>query len=209
MVNKIQSYLDKILSAKTNIKKALIQMNVTNVTNKFSTYPDKIDEIDSIPRITINSEILPIAKLNNDNKVIRNAEELIVADSVTEVEGYNKNLVSGELIVSGTYTTSSYSYPTGGIRTAFTGSNGSIYIICQGHNTTSYENIHFILKSNAYPEGASIVNQTKYNNTSTTTGGLYICKITGITKPVKISIEVTGRNSSSDFYTYSVTLSEV
>ena len=207
MTNKIQNYLDKILSAKTSIKKALIQMNVTNITNDFTTYPNKIDEIDSMPRVTIGSETLPIAELNDNNKVIRNAEELIVADSVTEVEGYNKNLVSGEFTVSGTYTTSSYYYPTDGIRTAFTGSDGSIYIICQGHNTTAYENIRFV--PTTVPTGVSIVSQTKYNSTSTTTGGLYICKITGITKPVKISIEVTGRNSSSDFYTYSITLSEV
>ena len=194
MVNKIQSYLDKILSAKTSIKKALIQMNVTDITNKFNTYPDKIDEIDS-------------AELNSDNKVIRNAEELIVADSVTEVEGYNKNLVSGELTVSGSFATSSYNYPTDGIRTAFTGSNGSIYIICQEHNTTAYENIRFTLAT--VPTGVSIVSQTRYNGTSTTANGLYICKITGITKPVEISIDVTGRSSSSDYYTYGITLSEV
>lgn len=207
MVNKIQSYLDKILSAKTSIKKALIQMNVTDITNKFNTYPDKIDEIDSMPRITIDSETLPIAELNSDNKVIRNAEELIVADSVTEVEGYNKNLVSGELTVSGSFATSSYNYPTDGIRTAFTGSNGSIYIICQGHNTTAYENIRFTLAT--VPTGVSIVSQTRYNGTSTTANGLYICKITGITKPVEISIDVTGRSSSSDYYTYSITLTEI
>lgn len=209
MTSKIQNYLDKILSAKTSIKKALIQMNVTNITNDFSTYPNKIDEIDSMPRITIGSETLPIAQLNSNNKVIRNAEELIVADSVTEVEGYSKNLVSGELAVSGTYATSSYNYPTDGIRTAFTSSNGSIYIICQGHDTTSYENIYFVLKANSYPTGASIEYQTRYSYSSTDKGGLYICKITGITKPVTISIEVNSRSSGSDYYTYSITLSEV
>ena len=207
MVSKIQSYLDKILSAKTNIKKALIQMNVTDVTNKFSTYPDKIDQVNSMPRVTIGSETLPIAELNNDNKVIRNAEELIVANSITEVEGYNKNLVSGEITVSGAYATPSYNYPTDGIRTAFTGSNGSIYIICQGHDTTTCENIHFTLAT--VPTGVSIANQTIYDNSYTDKGGLYICKITGITKPVTISINVNGRNSSYDYYTYDITLTEV
>lgn len=207
MVNKIQSYLDKILSAKTNIKKALIQMNVTDVTNKFSTYPDKIDEIDSMPRITINSEILPIAELNNDNKVIRNAEELIVADNITEVEGYNRNLVSGTIEMSGTYITSTYNYPADGIRDAITGSNSSIYIICQGHDTTAYENIRYTLTS--APTGASIEYETRYNLSSTDTGGLYVCKIIGLTKPVSVSIAVNSRNSSYDYYEYDITLTEV
>lgn len=207
MVSKIQSYLDKILSAKTGIKKALIQMNVTNITNDFSIYPNKIDEIDSMPRITIGSETLPIAELNSDNKVIRNAEELIVADNITEVEGYNKNLVSGEITVSGPYATPSYNYPTDGIRTAFTGSDGSIYIICQGHDTTAYENIYFT--HGTFPTGASIEYQTRYNYSSTDKGGLYVCRIIGLTKPVSISIEVDGRASGSDYYIYRITLTEV
>lgn len=207
MVSKIQSYLDKILSAKTNIKKALIQMNVTDVTNKFSTYPDKIDQVNSMPRVTIGSETLPIAELNSNNKVIRNAEELIVADNITEVEGYNKNLVSGEITVSGAYTTPSYNYPADGIRTAFTGSNGSIYIICQGHDTTAYENIYFT--RGTFPTGASIEYQTRYNYSYTDKGGLYVCRIIGLTKPVSISIEVDGRASGSDYYIYRITLTEV
>lgn len=207
MVNKIQSYLDKILSAKTNIKKALIQMNVTDVTNKFSTYPDKIDQVNSMPRVTIGSETLPIAELNNDNKVIRNAEELIVADNITEVEGYNRNLVSGPIEMSGTYITSTYGYPADGIRDAITGSNGSIYIICQGHDTTSYENIFYLLAS--APTGVSIEYQTAYRNTSTNKDGLYVCKIIGLTKPVSVSIAVNERSSGSDYYKYDITLTEV
>lgn len=207
MVNKIQSYLDKILSAKTNIKKALIQMNVNNVTNKFSTYPDKIDEVNSMPRVTIGSETLPIAELNNDNKVIRNAEELIVADNITEVEGYNRNLVSGPIEMSGTYITSTYGYPADGVRDAITGSDGSIYIVCQGHDTFAYENIYYDLVS--APTGASIEYQTAYNTTSTDKGGLYVCKIIGLTKPVSVSIAVNRRNSSYDYYEYDITLTEV
>lgn len=207
MVNKIQSYLDKILSAKTNIKKALIQMNVNDVTNKFSTYPDKIDQVNSMPRVTIGSETLPIAELNNDNKVIRNAEELIVADNITEVEGYNKNLVSGPIEMSGTYITSTYDYPADGIRDAITGSNSSIYIICQGHDTTAYENIFYHLVS--APTGVSIEYVTPYRNTSTNPGGLYVCKIIGLTKPVSVSIAVNSRNSSYDYYEYDITLTEV
>lgn len=207
MVSKIQNYLGEILSAKTNIKKALIQMNATDVTNKFNTYPDKIDQVNSMPRVTIGSETLPIAELNNDNKVIRNAEELIVADNITEVEGYNKNLVSGEITVSGAYTTPSYNYPADGIRTAFTGSNGSIYIICQGHDTTVYENIYFT--HGTFPTGASIEYQTRYNYSYTDKGGLYVCKIIGLTKPVSVSIAVNRRNSSYDYYEYDITLTEV
>lgn len=207
MTNKIQNYLDKILFAKTGIKKALIQMNVTNVTNKFSTYPDKIDQVDSMPRVTIGSETLPIAELNNDNKVIRNAEELIVADSITEVEGYNRNLVSGPIEMSGTYITSTYNYPADGIRDAITGSNSSIYIICQGHDTTDYENIRYTLTS--APTGASIEYETRYNLSSTDAGGLYVCKIIGLTKPVSVSIAVNSRSSGYDYYEYDITLTEV
>ena len=204
---KYDLYVDKILSAKTNIKKALIQMNVTDVTNKFSTYPDKIDEIDSMPRVTIGSETIPIAELNNDNKVIRNAEELIVADDITEVEGYNKNLVSGSIEMSGTYITSTYGYPADGIRDAITSSNGSIYIICQGHDTIDYENIFYHLAS--APTGVSIDYQTRYTNTTTDKGGLYVCRIIGLTKPVSVSIAVNGRSSGSDYYKYDITLTEV
>lgn len=207
MVNKIQSYLDKILSAKTSIKKELIQMNVTDVTNKFSTYPDKIDQVNSMPRVTIGSETLPIAELDSNSRVIRNAEELIVADNITEVEGYNRNLVSGTIEMSGTYITSTYGYPADGIRDAITGSNSSIYIICQGHDTTAYENIRYTLTSS--PTGTSIEYQTAYNNTATDPGGLYVCKIIGLTKSVSVSIAVNSRNSSYDYYEYDITLTEV
>lgn len=207
MVNKIQSYLDKILSAKTNIKKALIQMNVTDVTNKFSTYPDKIDQVNSMPRVTIGSETLPIAELDSNNRVIRNAEELIVADNITEVEGYNRNLVSGSIEMSGTYITSTYGYPADGIRDAITGSNGSIYIICQGHDNTAYENIRYTLTS--APTGASIEYETRYNLSTTDPGGLYVCKIIGLTKPVSVSIAVNSRSKRYDYYEYDITLTEV
>lgn len=107
---------------------------------------------------------------------------------------------------TGTYATSTYYNTTYGVKIGYV-ANGDILLSMQGGTTTSYENLHFTLTS--APTGVTLTASSSSWDTSNPAGQLYVCVLSGIAAQVEIDIEMASYNSTYDYTTCAITVTEV
>lgn len=130
--------------------------------------------------------------------------EAIVADNFpTEIANMQKGVQVKSIATSGTYDSATYH----GNCWAAIDADGNLLLGVEGGTSSSYENIFFSAAS--LPSGVELANRSPYLETGVTTGRLYAAIFTGVTYSVEIALEFSSRNSSNDYVTCSVTITEV
>lgn len=122
--------------------------------------------------------------------------------------GYVQRLVSNDdsITPTGNYATSTYYDTTYGVHVGYC-PDGSVLISMKGGTSTAYENLNF--KLNSAPDGVTIETSSTSWDTSDPAGNLYVCRLTGITGKVSISIDMSAVNSTYDYVTCAITVTEV
>lgn len=132
-----------------------------------------------------------------------------LATKITQIRnGWLEPLVqNGDSIApTGTYATSTYYNTTYGVKIGYV-ANGDILLSMQGGTTTSYENLHFTLTS--APTGVTLTASSSSWDTNNPAGQLYVCVLSGIAAQVEIDIEMASYNSTYDYTTCAITVTEV
>lgn len=106
---------------------------------------------------------------------------------------------------TGSYATSTYYNTSYGVKIGYM-ANGDVILSMRSGTTTAYEVLLFTLAS--APSGVTI---TAHSTPSTTAGpaaAIYACVLSGISGHVTISVAMNGRNSSYDYTTCAITVTE-
>ena len=104
------------------------------------------------------------------------------------------------ITTSGSYDSSSYH----GACYAAIDSNGNLLLVVTGGTNTLYESIYFA--DGTLPSGVSLENQSYYKSTSISASLAYIAVFSGVTSSVNISLAFDSRNSTYDYVTCTVTI---
>lgn len=134
----------------------------------------------------------------NDCLIVRRGK------GVTGTNTNNMKNLCGTLSFTGTYATSLSA------RTNTWGCNDSsqVLIILQGANETGYENIRFNLASTV-GSISLLSNYTSNFDTADPVGGMFGCILRDVDAPINVSIAVTTRNATYDFYQADLTVTYV
>lgn len=85
--------------------------------------------------------------------------------------------------------------------------DSTLLLIVQGGTSTSYESIYFA--AGTVPSGVSLVGQSYYSYSSMTASMYYCAIFSGITSNVNIGLNFSAVNTSSDYTTCTVTITNV
>jgi hypothetical protein len=123
---------------------------------------------------------------------------------------YCRRLVTNEdsIIPTGSYATSTYYDTTYGVKIGYM-ANGDILLSMKGGTTTAYEYLQFTAAS--VPSGVTVDTTVPSSNSYVTmmAGMQQVCVIHGITKPVKIAIDMSSYNATYDYTNCALTITEV
>ena len=131
-----------------------------------------------------------------------------MAANVGLIKGGLERLVSNDesIVPTGTYADSTYYDTTYGVAVGYC-PDGSVLISMKSGTSTAYENLNFTLS--AAPEGVAIQASDTDYDTADPAGNLYVCRLTGITAPVTISIAMDARDATDDYVTCAITVTAV
>lgn len=131
-----------------------------------------------------------------------------LAEKITQIKTGITPLISngGNVVPTGSYAGSAYYNTDFGVLVSYS-SDGKVIVTMKGGTYTAYENINFALGT--APSGVEIVNNSTSYDTSDPVGNIYSCVLTGIESPVEMSMEMNGANSTYDYVTCKITLTEV
>lgn len=111
----------------------------------------------------------------------------------------------GNIVPTGKYANATYYNVDYGVKIGYC-SNGDIMLSMKNGTTTSYENLYFTLAS--APTGVTLTANAEAQGTSGTAGIMHVCIISGVTSNINIAVELTDINSSRDYTTCSITITE-
>lgn len=106
---------------------------------------------------------------------------------------------------TGSYASSTYYDVEYGVRVGYC-ENGEVMISMKGGTSTAYENINFELGT--APEGVTILKNSTSYDTSDPAGNLFVCVLSGIIGHATIDIDMSALNSSYDYVTATVNITE-
>ena len=131
----------------------------------------------------------------------------LMAQNISNITTGIERLVTNDesIIPSGLYATSDYYNTTYGVKIGYC-PNGDILLSMKSGTTTAYENLNFTLASAPY--GVTITSSSASWDTANPAGQLYVCVLSGITSKVKIAVAMSERNSTYDYTTCAVTVTE-
>lgn len=137
------------------------------------------------------------------NDIVANKTAYVNGQKVTGTLNKIINLVNS-VTFTGSYATelSSRTWSYG-----FNPVTNHVLLVLQGSSSTSYENVYFTLAS--VPSSSNITLLGTYTSsfdTSNPVGMMFGCILQGVTSPINISINVTTRNSTYDYYQAALTI---
>lgn len=131
-----------------------------------------------------------------------------LAEKITQIKTGITPLISngGNVVPTGSYASSTYYNTDFGVLVSYS-TDGKVIVTMKGGTSTAYENINFALGT--APGGVEIVTNSTSYDTADPAGNIYSCVLTGIESPVEMSIAMDGVNSTYDYVTCTITLTEV
>lgn len=184
-------YLKRLKNVRNNLVSILGRFNIqASTTESFSELSPKFNNIAKDTTATTEDIMLGKTAYINGSKVTGTYADGIVP-------------LVNSISVSGTYSDSTYQTYAG----AFYAQDGKVALIMKSGTSTTYENLNFSLAS--APAGVSLSDQSVCTYSSANAGQYYVAILTGITKKVNISIDMSSRNSSSDYVQCAITINEI
>lgn len=185
------TYLNKLKDIRNSIVMMLNRFNIiSNNEETISTLVAKFPQIATDTTATENDIALGKTAYINGNKVTGTFSDAV------------RTLVNS-ITVSGTYSDATYY----SLVDAYYNVDGNLALVMKSGTNTSYENLYFVLSS--VPAGVSLVGQSVYNYSSASAGQYYVAIISGIANKVDIAIDMSTRNSTSDYVQCNLTITEV
>lgn len=153
-----------------------------------------------------NKEVQPVPS----GQVITPDEGYYGLNQVTVSPGVSIRVANnGGITPTGTYATSTYYDTAYGVKIGYM-SNGDIILSMRGGTSTSYEYLYFALAS--APDGVTLTAASKFTTSSYVSaapGNIYACVISGVTRAVDISLNMSTVNSTYDYTRVDITITEV
>lgn len=107
---------------------------------------------------------------------------------------------------TGSYATSTYYNTDYGVKIGYM-ANGDVLLSMRAGTTTAYEMLLFTLAS--APSGVTLTAHATPSTSAGPAAGIYACVLSGITGKVNISVAMNTINSSYDYTTCAITVTEV
>lgn len=153
-----------------------------------------------------DKEVQPVPS----GQVITPDEGYYGLSQVTVSPGVSVRVANGGGITpGGTYANSTYYDAAYGVKIGYM-VNGDIILSMRGGTSTSYEYLYFTLAS--APDGVTLTAASNFTTSSYATaapGNIYACILSGVKRPVNISLDMSTVNLTYDYTRVDITVTEV